>query len=179
MIHSFTANLSASQTREGALDNIYKAYFKNVSGVNRIRRVDDMGQQRAGIDSIVTLNSGVTLKTQEKWRFRPFTNDFLIEYCSVYQNGECKSPGWIYSIDADYIFTVYEPSELVKVYPVIQLKIAWSNKKNEWFEACRHINAYNDTYVTKSVIVPTSTLEDELLKTMRFDFQQELNWVTA
>ena len=179
MIHSFTANLAASQTKEGALDKIYKAYFKNVSGVNRIRRVDDMGQQRAGIDSIITLNSGVTLKTQEKWRFRPFTNDFLIEYCSVYQNGECKSPGWIYSIAAAYIFTVYEPSELVKVYPVIHLKIARSNKKNKWFESFRHVKEDTATYVTKSVIVHTSTLEDKLLRTMRFDFQQELNWVTA
>lgn len=175
MIHSFNEQLAFSKSKEGSLDSIYRTYFQNVSGVSRIERIDEMTRQRAGIDTIVTLNSGETIKTQEKWRTREFTGDFLIEYCSVSRNGNCEKPGWIYSIDSDYIFAVYAPSQLVKIYPVVQLKIAWSNNKDCWISTHRIIRAQNPNYITLSVAVPTDTLEHEITKVMQFEYQQKIS----
>jgi hypothetical protein len=178
-VHLFTESLALSKSKEGALDRIYWNYFQNVTGVSRIDRTDDMELQRAGIDTFVTLESGEIIRTQEKWRFRPYTNDILIEYCSVWRDGECISPGWIYTCDADYIFMVYQPSDLVKIYPVVQLKIAWNVNRNRWIRDHFNINARNLDYVTKSVAVPTDILEDEIRKTMRFDYQRKLSEVAA
>ncbi len=178
-VHSFNECLALSRSKEGALDRIYQNYFQNVSRVSRIERTDDMSLQRKGIDTFVTLNSGEVIRTQEKWRFRPYTNDILIEYCSVWRNGECQAPGWIYTCDADYLFIVYQPSDLVKIYPVVQLKIAWNSNKEQWIRDHRNIIARNPSYVTKSVAVPTTILEDEIRKAMRFDYQRKLSGVFA
>jgi hypothetical protein len=175
MIHSFNEQLAFSESKNGKLDLIYQNYFQNVTGVNRIDRINEMTRQRAGIDTIVILNSGEKIKTQEKWRTREFTGDFLIEYCSVHRNGECEKPGWIYSIDADYIFAVYAPSELVKIYPVVQLKLAWANNHEEWLLKHRKIRAQNRDYITLSIAVPTDILEKEITRVMKFEYQQSLN----
>lgn len=190
-IYSFHEKLQGSFEKEGAFDRIYWTYFKNVADIERIDRFTEMDKQRIGLDTNIVLQSGERIRAQEKWRERRFTGDFLIEYCSVWKDGECKSPGWIYSCDADYIFCAYELSDLVKIYPVVQLKIAWANNKTEW-----QTNAANrkskfkrivseterygvPQYQTFSIAVPCDILEEEIRKTMRFDFQRKLNEVTA
>jgi len=173
--HSFTEKLALAQSKEGALDRIYHNYFQNVSGVERIQRIDDMSQQRIGIDTLITLNSGIKIRTQEKWRTIRYRGDILLEYCSVFRNDECKSPGWVYTCDADYIFIVYEPSDLVKIYPVVQLKIAWHNNGKNWIKDYFPINARNPTYITKSVAVPTPVLEEAISKTMHYNYQRTLS----
>lgn len=180
-VHSFNEKLRFSQTKhvEGSLNRIYHNYFSSVRDVSRIERIADMGRQRAGIDTIVTLISGETIRTQEKWRSRKFTGDFLIEYCSVYQNHQCRSPGWIYSCDADYIFAVYEPSDLVKIYPVVQLKIAWVNNTENWIQKYKIPPAQNRDYQTLNVAIPCDILEEEIRRVMRFNFQQSLQGVSA
>jgi len=181
IVHSFNEKLQFSLSKhvEGALDRIYQNYFFNVSDITRIERINNMNRQRAGIDTIVTLSSGEEIKTQEKWRKRKFTNDFLIEYCSVYQDHKCKKPGWIYTCDADYIFAVYEFSDLVKIYPVVQLKLAWTNNFETWIQKYRIPPAPNWEYDTLNVAVPCEILENEIRRVMRFDFQQRLVGVTA
>jgi hypothetical protein len=68
---------------------------------------------------------------------------------------------------------------LVKIYPVVQLKIAWNSNKEQWIRDHRNIIARNPSYVTKSVAVPTTILEDEIRKAMRFDYQRKLSGVFA
>ena len=181
MTRSFDEDLTYSKCKEGALDRIYLNYFQNVTGISHIERIDEMTRQRAGIDTIVTLNSGETIRTQEKYRTREFTGDFLIEYCSVFKKGICEKPGWIYTIDADYLFAVYAPSQLVKIYPVVQLKIAFSNNKEKWISKYRippakTIDRYTKEilYYTHNIAVPCEILEQEITKVMRFEYQQKL-----
>ncbi|MFA4974889.1 MAG: hypothetical protein WC683_19985 [bacterium] len=171
MIHSFNEQLAFSQSKEGAIDDIYKNYFKNVVKITRL----PFGQrQRVGIDTVVQLASGEEIRTQEKWRTRPFSGDFLIETCSVWKNGECVKPGWIYTIDAEYIFAVYAPSQLVKIYPVTQLKLAWDSNKDDWMRSYHIPPARNRGYETHNIAVPCAVLESALLSTMSFSYQRQL-----
>lgn len=173
-VHDFNECLKLSQSKDGSLDRIYTNYFQTVGSIDCAERINDMTRQRAGVDTIITLSSGETIRTQEKWRRREFTGDFLIEFCSVHRNGKCVKPGWIYSCDADYIFAVYEPSELVKIYPVMQLKIAWANNRDFWIQKYSIPPACNRDYYTLNTAVPCEILEEEIRKVMRFDYQQTL-----
>jgi hypothetical protein len=178
--YDFDEQLKKSKEYEGCMDGIYKKYFNNVSSIKTISRVDEMNRQRAGVDTIITLNSNEYVVVQEKRRYRKFEGDFLIEYCSVWQDEESKALGWIYTIDADYIFTVYEKSSMVKVYPVVQLKLAWFSNSHKWTNPHLYKNGRTETrqrggcrgYETLWCAVPCEELEQEILKTMRFDFQQ-------
>jgi len=114
------------------------------------------------------------IRTQEKWRFRPYTNDILIEYCSVWRNGECQAPGWIYTCDADYLFIVYQPSDLVKIYPVVQLKIAWNSNKEQWTpRSSEHHRSKPHLCQPRALRYRPPILEDEIRKAMRFDYQRK------
>jgi uncharacterized protein YlzI (FlbEa/FlbD family) len=167
---------STSKTVEGALDKIYRSYFKNIDTIEKIERVTNMNRQRAGVDTVLTLSSGEQIVVQEKWRRnRKFEGDFLIEYCSVWKKDDCQKYGWIYTIDSDYIFTVYEASKLVKIYPVVQLKLAWENNCVEWIKKYGKETYKNVGYITKFVVVPTDELEREIAKVMKFEYQQKLD----
>ena len=170
MIHDFHKQLEVSISNEKILDPIYNTYFQNISGISKIERVTSMPRQRAGVDTIVTLNSGEHIVIQEKIRDRKFTGDFLIEYCSVYKNGMCDKHGWIYTIDSDYLFTVYKPSNIVIIYPVVQLKLAWKNNKERWIQKCNRFSetcSWHGKYKTYFSIVPTDDLEFEIKKVMK------------
>lgn len=165
-------DLIFAKGKEGVFDHIYHTYFKNVKDIRRINRMD---RQRAGIDTEVTLESGETIIIQEKWRRRKFSNDFLIEMCSVEQQGSCIKQGWIFTIDADYIFVVYEKSDLIKIYPVAQLKLAWSKYKVEWYRAYETRKVKNTTYNTIILIVPVDVLEAAINEMMTFTYQRDIN----
>jgi len=158
LIHSFADSLKFSHEKEGELDKIYREYY---GSVEYIARVHSMDRQHAGVDTIITLSSGEEIHTQEKWRTRKFTDDILIETCSVYRDGECEAPGWIYSLDADYMFTVYSDG-VVKIYPCALLKKAWNENKQKWEKTCQRIVVHNDTYDTICRIVPCADLEREI-----------------
>ena len=166
IIHSFEMQLQYSHDKEGSFDQIYKEYFQNVSEIKRIDRIPDMDKQRCGIDTIITLNSGECISVQEKWRKRNFRGDFLIEYCSVQSGNVCDKPGWIYTIDSDYIFAAYADG-IVKIYPVALLKIAWANNKIKWIPRYFIRPAQNDGYITLNVAVPIKILEPEIVKAMQ------------
>jgi hypothetical protein len=171
VIHNFTEQLDFAQSKEGNLDSIYRRYFKNVI---KIETIDNKSRQNSGIDRQVTLQSGETITTQEKWRKREFTNDLLIEYCSVYRNDECKKSGWIYHIDADYIFTVYAPSQKVLIYPVVQLKLAWDEYEKYWLKTYPKKVAHNNDYDSLNVPIPCNVLEKAIQEKMQFNYQQTL-----
>jgi len=176
MIHNFNAQFYFAREKEGALDAIYRNYFKNVSSIERGL---PLKREHYGIDSIIHLDSGEQIRTQEKWRKREFTDDFLIEYCSVERKGTCQKPGWIYHIYADYLFAVYEPSERVKVYPVVQLKLAWNEYSFDWIQQFSIPPARNDTYLTRNVAVPCNILENAIREVMTFDYQRRLLGVVS
>jgi hypothetical protein len=180
---TFNDDLKFSQSKEGSLDRIYSLYFENTNSINKIDRISDMNRQRHGIDTEIILASGEKVVIQEKWRRRKFEGDFLIECCSVWRYPSCRNPGWIYTVDADYIFTVYEQSGIVKIYPVVQLKLAWSNNKDKWLKDDRYKKIYvenkqrnfKDDYDTLSVVIPCEELEREITKVMKFEYQQKLD----
>lgn len=170
-IHNFSEQLEFAKGKEGCLDKIYAKILKTVV---KIETISDPTRQHNGIDRQITLQSGECITTQEKWRKREFTGDFLIEYCSKYRNDECKKKGWIYYIDADYIFTVYEKSQKVLIYPVVQLKLAWDENEKLWIQKYKKIVSHNYNYDTISVAVPCDIVEEAIQKKMHFEYQQTL-----
>jgi hypothetical protein len=168
-VATFGDDLRFSLTKEGTFDHIYHTYFKNVKAIRRISRMD---RQRSGVDTEVTLDSGETIVIQEKWARKRFLGKFLIEQTSVERNGIHEKPGWIYTIDADYIFMAYQESELVKIYPVSQLKLAWSKYKNAWCNLYRPIPIKNQTYNTWIVLIPCDVLERAINEMMTFSYQR-------
>lgn len=169
MIHDFDTNLIFSEKQEGKLDSAYYQYFGTVKS---IKTIQDKDRQHNGVDREVTLESGETIVVQEKWRTINPTGDILIEYCSVYQNYECKTQGWIYDIDSDYLFYVFGPTRDTLVYPVFQLKLAWKKYGEAWKMKYPIIKAKNYGYITLNVAVPCEVLEAAILETMHFRFQQ-------
>jgi len=171
MIHSFNNQYYFARFKEGALDAIYRDRFKNLE---MIERGIPQNRDRNGIDAIIHLESGEKIRAQEKWRKRKFTGDFLIEWCSIYRKETCQKPGWIYKIDADYLFTVYQESDLVKVYPVLQLKQAWNDHGWDWIRRFPIPPARNRDYVTQNIAVPCEILEAAILEQMTFTCQRKL-----
>jgi hypothetical protein len=181
---TFDEDLEFSKSKEGALDRIYKSYFKTVGSVEKINRIGEMTRQRSGVDTELTLESGEKIVIQEKYRRRNYADDFLIEFCSVCRSSKCKRDhcstcqgrGWIYTIDADYIFCVYL-NDVIKIYPVVQLKLAWYANHAEWMKNYTHMATTSNgwtKYGTLFSTVPVAELEREILRATHFEYQQQL-----
>jgi hypothetical protein len=151
-IHSFPVSLEYAKSKEHLLDKQFQEYFQTKG---EIIYIETLNRQRAGVDIEITFESGEKVIVQVKWRDRPFSNDFLIEFCSVFKNEECKSPGWIYTMDAAFIFVVYEKNGIDHIiqYPVPPLKLAWKNNKDEWMRKYRIRKA---TITIMAVVLITS-----------------------
>lgn len=173
-VSDMSEDLKFAQSKEGVFDMVYKNYFKNVKEIKRIER---MNRQRAGVDTEVTLESGETIVIQEKWARQEFKGKFLLEYISVEQKGKCIKKGWIFTIDADYLFMVYEKSDLIKIYPVAQLKLAWSKYKEVWYNKYKYdtFSIKNATYNTHVILIPADVLEAAINEMMTFTYQRGLN----
>jgi hypothetical protein len=181
----FQMDLDFSIQKEALMDPIYKSYFQNVT-IDRIDRYGsedefDLKKQHAGIDTNVVLSSGERIRVQEKWSRHPFKGLFLIEYLHVYVNSDKMKKGWIYTTDADYIFSVYSKSDLIKIYPVVQLKIAWHNNRIAWLNKYLKIEVPNPKlpkptkYITNCILVPCDVLETEIMKVQTFTYQTLLS----
>jgi hypothetical protein len=178
----FLNDLNYSIDKESKMDSIYKSYFKSVKHIKRydMDDVDDIKKQYAGIDTQIILESGERIRVQDKWSRYPFKGLYLIEYLHIYIHGREPKHGWIYTTDADYIFSVYGESNIVKIYPVVQLKIAWSYNMNEWLNKYLKIEVPNPKppnptqYITHCVLVPCDVVEEEITKVQTFNYQRPL-----
>ena len=176
-VHSFNECLALSRSKEGALDRIYQNYFQNVSRVSRIERTDDMSLQRKGIDTFVTLNSGEVIRTQEKWRFRPYRTTFSLSIVACGATASVRRP-----VDLHVMQTTFSSSinrSFGEDLPCRSTENCVELNKEQWIRDHRNIIARNPSYVTKSVAIPTTILEDEIRKAMRFDYQRKLSGVFA
>jgi hypothetical protein len=170
---TFNNDLEYSLERIEDLDRIYMEYFGvPLEGINHIT---DMGLQRVGIDTILTLPTGQPIRVQEKKR-RPMPyldgRDILIEYCSREQNGKCNATGWIYTCSSDHIAVIYELNLKVFILPVAQLKKAWAIYGEQWKKEHRRIKTraeLNNGYFTLGVAVPTKILLDAIRGVMVCD----------
>jgi len=172
----FLKDLLFAKSKEGKTDQILLQYYPNIKEIHRVPQMD---RQRVGIDLEIVLDNGERFTCQEKWRRREYSGDFLIEYCSVEVGGECKKPGWIYTIDSNLIAAVYPASEVLVILPVLFLKRAWGKNKDSWMQRFRKIPTRNDGYNTLSLIVPMSEIWDAIKSETVFHYQQALWSVEA
>jgi hypothetical protein len=168
--HDFETDLAFAASKEGKMNKIYGKLFKNL---DHVETITDKVRQHNGIDRLLVLRSGESVTIQEKWRRIEFKHDFLIEYCSVYKDKKCVKKGWIFSIDSNYIISVYPASQIALIYPVLQLKLAWDEYGTEWIKRFGTIAAKNSGYSTLNVPVPCDVLEEAMREVMHFNYGQQ------
>lgn len=132
----------------------YKKAFPTMIGT--IPLPMDCAGQRMGIDRIIQLSSGQTLRIDEKIRRKCYP-DILIEYVS---NDKTKAPGWIEKdLAIDFIaYACEEDGGRTYMLPWLLLKRCWGNYKEEWIEKYGEVIAKNDGYNTISVPVNKGVL---------------------
>ena len=169
-VHDLQEQLAYSFSKEGKLDYIYTKYFA-AQGIKKIIRENgNWKKQHNGIDTEIELCDGEHITIQEKWRTREYTGDILIEYCSVCKDGVEIKAGWIDDIHATYLAVAYGPSQVMKIYPVAQLKRAWQANKEAWIKQYKLAPARNNGYVTLNVAIPEAILKEAMWQTTSMDY---------
>jgi hypothetical protein len=162
-VHNFTESLQRSLAQADAewWMEVYRAAFPGFAAAVSVR--DDGWAQRGGIDRVVTLNSGRTIKIDEKVREKDWP-DILLERWS----DEAKRvPGWIQKpLACDFIAYAFVPSKTCILLPTLTLQRAWRLYGREWSAAFPTVRAQNKGYVTASVPVPRSVLMKALTDAM-------------
>jgi hypothetical protein len=158
-VNDFRKDLAFSEnaSNESFWQDIYEVAFPSM--VCAVACSGDTASQRLGIDRLVHLSSGRTLRIDEKVR-RVVYEDILIEYLS---NDVTGAPGWIEKeLQIDYLAYAFLPTETVYLLPWDLLRRAWRRNKNNWLNKYKTIRAQNPGYVTLSVAVPIRTLRIEV-----------------
>lgn len=146
---------------------VYRKAFVDFLGMADIRK--NGWCQASGVDRIVILESGTTLKIDEKVRRKDY-GDILLEYIS---NDRTGSPGWVEkSLNCDFIAYAFEPSQKCYLLPFQTLRRAWQKRKDEWLKGkiLRAENKGPIPYSTLSVAVPIKTLLLELAGAIQVDW---------
>jgi hypothetical protein len=155
MTHDFNQQLAYSEAAsdEQFWDAIYHKAFPNM--VNAMLCSGDTKSQRLGIDRMILLASGRTLKIDEKKR-RKVYKDILLEYLSV---DTTNAPGWIEKdLAIDYLAYAFMPTQRVYLFPWDMLRRAWRTFGEGWKEKYYNAPAKNNGYTTWSVAVPILVL---------------------
>lgn len=153
--HDFGTSLQLSQDHAAApwWDDVYLKAFPGLKARVSVR--DDGWAQRGGIDTVLTLQDGSTIKIDEKVRSKVF-DDFCLEYWS---NIERRIPGWVAKdLACDFIAYAFIPTRTCYLLPFLLLRRAWRLHYREWVTRYKRIEAVNRvgeaTYTTVSVAVP-------------------------
>ena len=166
VLHSFTeSNNKVSAIDDQFYHEIYSIAFSGVSGVSKI--IKGIPAQKAGIDRVVTLNTGASYTIDEKTRYCDY-GDILLERWS---NKDKKVAGWVQKdLLADFILYCVHPSGKAVLLPVPQLRKAWRRYGREWIEKAESgenngfkiVTADNregrSSWVSESVCVPEEVL---------------------
>jgi hypothetical protein len=135
-----------------------KAFPNMVSSV----LCENMAQQRAGIDRIITLSSGDLVRVDQKLR-RKVYSDIALEVVSV--DRPVEKPGWIMKdLAIDYLAYAFLPTQRCYMYPWLLLRRAWLLCGRRWEAEYGRIPAQNPTYTTWSVPVPIEVLQDTIAR---------------
>ena len=178
MKYDFNEQLSFS-TNECQLETdaaLLSAYFPNVASVKKT----DAAQDKAGIDYIVTLDSGATIavdvKTRSKMRIslKDKNNPPLaIEtWSQSWPHGEHKNvPGWTFDgrKKCDYIMYKFDKTDtdMVFVLPFQQLRKASMNHYHEWMAKYKEHDQRQKAagYISKCLFVPASEVVNAVRET--------------
>lgn len=159
-IHNFADSLALSKSYADApwWGEVYGSYFGNrIASMMYVH--DDGWAQRGGIDRLVTLTDGTTIKVDEKVRSRDF-DDFALE---VWSNDAKHTPGWMEkSLTTDFIAYAFVPSRRCYLLPYQPLKRAYETHKRQWHHAYGFIFGRNRGYVTSCIPVPICEVERAL-----------------
>ena len=165
-VHDFNERLRFSEQagHEDFWESVYRKAFPNM--VNHMPCPGDTASQRMGIDRVLLLANGQTIRIDEKKREREY-NDILLEYISVDTN---NTPGWIEKdLAIDYLAYAFIQSKRCYLFPWHILRKAWIENKTRWMQAYKHVVAKNSTYKTLSLAIPINTLFCAVNRAMRID----------
>jgi hypothetical protein len=128
-VHEFSKSLGLSHTYADApwWEEVYRRAFPSLRSMTDIRQ--DGWAQRGGIDRLLTLSDGTTLKIDEKVRSQDWP-DFLLERWS---DRERKEAGWTQkALTCDFIAYAFIPSATCYLLPFQTLRRAWRDKGHDW-----------------------------------------------
>lgn len=118
--------------------------------------------QRRGVDAVVLLADGRTLRVDNKERHQDF-GDVLLEHKHIFKNGAFKGPGWIEKKAlCDFIAYAILPTSVVYFFPWVPLQAAWMCNRERWLQGGRVYNpppAPNRDYDTCNVAVSVEELQ--------------------
>jgi hypothetical protein len=149
------------------------AYAKAFPTMRALELVDDLEEQRRGIDRRVLLENDTTLLIDEKKR-RGTWQDILLEYVSV---DKPYKPGWIEKDNAiDFIAYAFMDTRKVYFFSWQFLRRAWSQHKDKWIswgEDRRNgfniVASKNKGYTTISLAIPIKSLYAAITNAMEVD----------
>lgn len=159
MQHNFHQSLARSHSYENApwWMEVYREAFPTLLSAVNVRK--DGWAQRGGIDRILTLECGRTVKVDEKIRERDY-GDVLLERWSDEQRRE---PGWIQKpLACEFIAYAIVPTRVCWLLPTLSLQRAWRLNGRNWsreFQICRARNECDGRqWTTQCVAVPVAVL---------------------
>ena len=155
LVHNFLKDLAWSEKAgdEPFWNAIYHKAFPNM--VSAMSCPGDFASQRMGIDRVILLSNGETIKIDEKKR-REDRGDILLEYIS---NDVTDAPGWIEKdLAIQYLAYAFIPSRRCYLFDWPMLRRAWLKFKDGWISRGPFIAAQNNGYKTISTAVPTKEL---------------------
>ncbi len=152
---------SHNQAEQPWWDEVYRTAFPNFVRSQVI--ANDGWAQRGGIDRLVILSDGTTLKVDEKSR-REAWPDFLLEYWS--DEGK-RIPGWISKpLTCDFIAYAFVPIQTCYLLPFQTLRAAGFQNRHDWVQRYKRVEAQNPRYKTVSVAVPIDVVLAALTSAM-------------
>lgn len=164
--HDFKSSLEKSHAQADApwWEPVYRSAFPGFVSMQNIRQ--DGWAQRGGIDRLVVLRDGTTLKIDEKVRYKSYP-DILLE---VWSDHERRIPGWIEKdLTCDFIAYAFVPTQICYLLPFHTLRRAWEENKVAWGllaaqnqDGFRIVDADNNTYKTRSYVIPLAHLRTAL-----------------
>lgn len=169
-IHNFQESLARSHEQADApwWRQVYLRAFPTLESSVCVR--NDGWAQRGGIDRVLTLGCGRTIKVDEKVREQDWP-DILLEYWS---DVERKVPGWVAKdLACDFIAYAFVPSQTCYLLPTLTLRRAWQLNGADWVNQYKRVEADNGRYITVSVPVPIRILMAALSDAMVVSWKQE------
>jgi hypothetical protein len=145
-------------------DEQLNAFYKKAFPLaEEIEFVTDLSLQKQGIDKIIRFKDGKELTVDEKKRRKDY-GDILLELRS---NVERNTLGWLYYSQCDFIVYAIIPTGTVFLLPVLLLRMAWVNNKNEWLLKYPKKYADNGRYSTENIPIPAGVLLEAINKEMK------------
>ena len=169
-VHDFEDSLALSHKYADApwWFEIYRKAFPTMRACVDVRK--DGWAQRGGIDRVLTLECGRTIKIDEKVRQQAW-DDILLERWS---DEARKLAGWIQKpLACEFINYAFIPIRTCYLLPTLTLQRAWKLHGRQWCARHKEIRAQNSKYVTVSVAVPISELFAALADAMKIQWEYD------